>query len=121
MARFPSSPDLIRRHYSREGVRISWLFWTSGFHGGRPDLRVGGVPLDRALDPLAEIDPRLPPGQLADLARIEVLAVDLAAGVPRPAVLGLDVGRAELADQLDDLAHGMRPTPTGVERLAARC
>src|SRR4051794_39542258 len=67
--------------------------------GDRPDLGMGRIPLESPLEAVAQIDLRLPADPLADLRGVQVLAVDLPARVARAPVLGLDVTRAELADQ----------------------
>src|SRR4051794_13432911 len=84
-----------------------------------PDLRMSGVPLQGPPKALLEIHGGLPPDPLADLGRVEVLAVDLAARVAASAVVGLHITGAELADQLDHLAHRVWPAPARIERLAA--
>src|SRR3954453_690026 len=59
----------------------------SGGYG--PQLGVGGVPLQGpAESPPTRAGP-LPAGPLADLGRVEVLPVDLAAGISGPAVIRL--------------------------------
>src|SRR5918995_1988378 len=87
--------------------------------GGSSRLGMRPVPLDRTPQAFLERDPRLPPHQLADLRRIDVLAVDLAIGVADTPDVRFDPGAGQLRDQLDDLSDGVRSLAAGVERLAA--
>src|SRR5690606_18375955 len=90
-----------------------------GVRVGRPGFRVLAVPLDGPPQAFLEVDRRLPAEYIADLRGIDVLAIDLALGVPRAADVGLDARARELRDQLDDVADPVRAPATGVERLAA--
>src|SRR4051812_30869390 len=77
----------------------------------RADLGMARIPLEGPLQAVAQIDLRFPADPLADLRGVQVLAVDLAARVAGAAVLRLYLVRPELADQVDHLAHRMRPAP----------
>src|SRR5215207_11360897 len=78
------------------------------------------IPIERAAEPLAQVDLGPPAAELGDLARVQVLAVDLARRGPLPPDLRLDLRAGELADQLDDLGDAVRAFTPRVERLAAR-
>src|SRR6476469_934252 len=84
----------------------------------RAGLRMRAVPVERFAQAVGELDPRAPAGQLAQLGRVDVLAVDLAVGRARAKVFGLDAGAGSVRDQVDDLAHRVRALATGVESLA---
>src|SRR5512132_179892 len=77
------------------------------------------VPVEGPPGPLPQIHARLPAEPLANLGRVEVLPVDFSAESAASLVVGLDIGRPELADQLDHLANRVGPAPAGVEGLAA--
>src|SRR5436190_21514138 len=81
---------------------------------------MGAVPVERAPHPVGEIDLWAPARQLAELARVDVLAVDLAVGDPVAEVFGLDSLALRRGDQVDDLAHRMRMLAACVEGLPPR-
>src|SRR6187402_3260970 len=55
-------------------------------------LGVVPVPVEGADQPVAQLDLGAPAGQLAQLGRVDELAIDLARGVAGPQVFGLEVG-----------------------------
>src|SRR5207247_4562967 len=85
----------------------------------RARFRVVAVPLGRSAQPLGQIDLGLPVGEPAELGRVDVLAIDLARGVPGPPDIRLDTAARELGDQRDDLAHRVGTPAAAVERFAA--
>src|SRR3954454_18558617 len=84
---------------------------------GRPYLRVLAVPLDGAGEAIAQGDLGPPAGQLAQLARVHVLPVDLPRRIAETLVVGLELRARHVGDQLEHLAHRVRLPVTGVEAL----
>src|SRR5881394_1558332 len=78
------------------------------------------IPLERLAEALFELDFGAPPSQLAQLGRVDELAIDLAIGVPLTLEVGLDAPTRRRGDQLDHLAHRVRPLAAGVEGLPRR-
>ena len=87
--------------FSAESVarRYAKLLRDSDSKLDRPRLGVVPVPGDRPLQALLERQLRLPAEALAQLRRVDVLAVDLALGVPGPADLRLDPGARQPRDR----------------------
>ena len=80
------------------------------------------VPLHGPAQALLEADLRRPAGQLAQLGRVDVLAVDLArAACPGPRTSGVDVGARDARRSASTTSRTrVRLAAAGVERLAAR-
>ena len=70
-------------------------------------------------NPSSRLDPRLPVAELAELAGIDELPVDLACRVAGAADLRLDAGPGQPGDRGDDLEHAVGALAAGVERLPA--
>src|SRR5689334_9972260 len=87
---------------------------------------MSAVPLERLAQAVWQVHPWAPVGQLAQLGRVDVLAIDLAVRRALAEVLGLDAGPRRSGDLLDDLAdgvwvlapcvEGLPPRPLAVER-----
>src|ERR1035441_9787013 len=75
------------------------------------------VPLHRSCQPLGQRDLRLPAGQLAQLAGIDPLAVDLPAGNPLSPDLRRKPAAGQLAYELNNVEHPVRLASARVERL----
>src|SRR5690606_26677517 len=86
----------------------------------RPRVGALAVPGEGALDAVRQLYPRCPAGQLAELGRVDELAVDLAGRHTAATVLGGDLAPARADDQVDHLAHRMRALAAGVEGLSPR-
>ena len=76
------------------------------------------VPLERALQAVAELDLGLPAGQVAELGGVDELAVDLAGGVAG-SVFGVEAAAGQLGDRLDNLGDRVGLLAAGVEGLAS--
>src|ERR1039458_9239001 len=63
------------------------------------------IPLHRSRQALAQRDAGLPAGQLAQLAGIDPLAVDLPAGNPLPSDFGLQGPAGQADDERLDIPH----------------
>src|SRR5947209_7236611 len=79
---------------------------------------MGPVPLDGPAQTLLQANRWLPPGQLAQLAVIEPLAVDLTVRGALTPDLRLDRTPDQAADEADHLAHAVSRTPARIEGLA---
>src|SRR3954469_7778107 len=80
---------------------------------------MGAGPLDRLPQARLQIEARLPADSLADLRRVDPLAVDLSVGVPAAADVGLHPGSRQPGDELDDFPHRVRGAAAGVEGLTS--
>src|SRR3954453_23254777 len=93
------------------------LSLASSSGGLRSQLGVVAVPVEGADEAVAELDFGAPAGQLAQLGRVDVLAVDLADGVAGAKEFGLEVGAGDVDDRLQDLGHREGALAAGVECL----
>src|SRR5262245_9312543 len=75
------------------------------------------VPVERAHPPVAQRYRWLPPGPVAELGRIDVLAVDLTRRVAGAEIFGVETVAAELGDRLQHLGARVGALAAGVEGL----